>query len=255
VSFEIPAGKRIALVAAAGGGKSTLGRILLGDQQPSEGKILFDGIDITDWHVWWKRELIGFLPAEQGFLRGTLEDNVLFGRSKQDVRDYERALSVSGVAAIAQRKQDMGGMQLMIDSKVEDTLSTGERKRVGVARLLAGDQPLFIFDEPDAGLDQHEMGRLARDLVAATAGKTTIIITHNPDVFITDFVVFIANGTVDAIGSHRRLFNENETYRTLVERFAAEREEPATATAIVPPSLPSAHSGKVRISADSIPAD
>jgi ATP-binding cassette, subfamily B, bacterial len=237
VSFEIPSGKRVALVGGSGGGKSTLARLLLGDQRPTGGTIRCDDVDITDWHVWWKRELIGFLPAEQGFLRGTLEENVLFGRPRESARNYERALEVSGAAAIARRKQDQGGMQFMIDAKVEDLLSSGERRRIGIARLLIGDQPILIFDEPGAGLDQQEMGRIARDLVAATAGTTSIIITHDPDVFITDFVIYLLNGTIGGVGPHEELFARNADYRRQLERFVAEREEAPLAAPPLPPTL------------------
>lgn len=222
VSFEIPAGYRVGLVAGSGGGKSTLARILLGDEMPASGGVFFNGVDITRWHLWWRRELIGFLPAEQGFLRGTLEENVLFGRSRDEVRNYEDALAVSGVATMAEKK---GGMGYSIPKRVEDVLSTGERRRIGIARLLAGDQPLWIFDEPGAGLDQQEMWRIARDLVAATQGRTSIIITHDPDVFITDSIVFLLDGTIADVGPHADLLARNPQYRDLVTRHAEERTE------------------------------
>lgn len=223
VDFDIPAGCRVGLVGGSGGGKSTLARLLLGDYHPTSGRILYDGTDVTTWHMWWRRELIGFLPAEQGFIRGTLEENVLFGRSLEDVHNYQQALEISGVAKFAQER--FGGMRTPIDRKVEDVLSTGERRRVGIARLLIGDQPLWVFDEPGASLDQNEMRRVARVLGDATMGRTSIIITHDPDVFVTDLVVFLLNGTVGDVGTHQELLRRNAGYRALVERFAAEREE------------------------------
>ena len=257
VTFEIPSGKRVALVGGSGGGKSTLARLLLGDQRSTAGTIFCDNVNVTNWHVWWKRELVGFLPAEQGFLRGTLEENVLFGRPRESARDYERALEVSGAAAIARRKQEQGGMQFMIDAKVEDLLSSGERRRIGIARLLIGDQPVLIFDEPGAGLDQQEMGRIARDLVQATAGRTSIIITHDPDVFITDFVIFLLNGTIGGIGPHEELFARNASYRKQLERFAAEREDVPAGGAAPPvtgPGTPKSGS-KTKIRLEETPPD
>jgi ABC-type multidrug transport system fused ATPase/permease subunit len=236
LDFAIPPGACVGVIAGSGGGKSTLARILIGDLRPTAGRILYDGVDVTDWHLWHKRDLIGFLPAEQGFVRGTLEENVLFGRSLGEVHDYERALEVSGVANIARGVADRGGMQMYIDARVDDFLSTGERRRVGIARLLLGDQRLWIFDEPGSGLDSRTMGDIARALAPgspAMSGRTSIIITHDADVFRTDFNIFIENGAVSAIGPHEELLQRSNAYQKLVTRYARERDEPLAKPAAV----------------------
>jgi ATP-binding cassette subfamily B protein len=225
VNLELPSGMRVGLVAESGGGKSTLARLLLGDQRPSAGHIFFDGVDITDWHFWWRRELVGYLPAEQGFLTGTLEENILFGRPRESVGDIEVALRASGVADIVDARRERGGLQFRIDGRVEDILSTGQRRKVGIARLLIGDQRLWIFDEPGSGLDPHSMREVAHGLAEITAGRTCLIITHDPDVFVTDFNVFLQNGTVADIGPHHQLLERNRAYAALVSRFAEERAE------------------------------
>lgn len=256
VYLEIPAGACVGVVGPSGCGKSTLARLLLGDQRPTSGRILFGGIDITSWHLWWRREFIGFLPAEQGFLRGTLEENVLFGRSREEVRDYERALEASGVAAIAREKAADGGMQILIDSRVEDVLSTGQRRKIGIARLLVGDHRLWIFDEPGSGLDPRSMNEVASALAAAVQGRTSIIITHDPDVFITDFVIFMLHGTIADIGSHAELFERNPAYRGLVTRNAQERAEEGLRPA-APPMGPPRPAGmeKMKIPISAVEAD
>jgi ABC-type multidrug transport system fused ATPase/permease subunit len=191
--------------------------------------MLLDGADVTAWHLWWKREVVGFLPAEQGFLRGTLEENVLFGRDRDAVREYEEALAVSGVSSIARAKADQGGMQMYIDARVDDFLSTGERRRVGIARLLLGHQRFWIFDEPGSGLDPRTMTEIAGALSTQSrviAGRTCIIITHDPDVFQTDFNIFMQDGTVADIGRHADLLERNAAYASLVGRNVKERTEP-----------------------------
>jgi ABC-type multidrug transport system fused ATPase/permease subunit len=227
LNLEVPPGACVGIVGASGCGKSTLGRLLLGDLQPTSGSILFDGVDVSRWHLHWRRELVGFMPAEPGFLRGTLEENVLFGRTRDEVHQYEHALDVSGVRDIAElpRFRDEGGMHFIIDKQVQDVLSTGERKRVAIARLLAGHHRLWIFDEPGNGLDARRMGTVARALRTAVQGRTSLIITHDPDVFVTDFVVFLENGRVNAIGPHSELLETNAAYRNLVVRYVHERAE------------------------------
>jgi ABC-type multidrug transport system fused ATPase/permease subunit len=231
LSIEIPAGASVAIVGDSGCGKSTLGRLLLGDLRPTSGQIQLDGVDVSRWHLHWRRELVGFMPAEPGFLRGTLEDNVLFGRRREEVDEYQRAIEVSGVSDIAEGFREEGGMQYLIDRRVEDVLSTGQRKRIAIARLLAGRQRLWIFDEPGSGLDPRRMGNVARALRSSVQGRTSLIITHDPDVFITDFVVFLENGRVNAVGSHDELLRTNAAYRDLVSRYAHERADEGMATA------------------------
>jgi ATP-binding cassette, subfamily B, bacterial len=225
LDLDIPAGACVGIVGDSGCGKSTLGRLLLGDLQPSSGEILLDGVDVGDWHLHWQRELVGFMPAEPGFLRGTLEENVLFGRPPADIHDYQRALDVSGVSDIAEQFRHEGGMHFNIDKRVEDVLSTGQRKRIAIARLLAGNQRLWIFDEPGNGLDARRMGNVARALRAAVQGRTSLIITHDPDVFITDFIIFLEHGRVKAIGPHHELLRTNAAYSDLVQRYEHERDE------------------------------
>jgi ABC-type bacteriocin/lantibiotic exporter with double-glycine peptidase domain len=241
ISFDIPAGACIGVIGGSGCGKSTLARILLGDLRPTSGQVMMDGIDVTDWHLWWKREVVGFLPAEQGFIRDTLEENVLFGRDREEVNDYETALAVSGVTAIASAKADQGGMQMVIDSRVDDFLSTGERRRVGIARLMLGRQRLWIFDEPGSGLDPRTMGEIARALSPRSrvlAGRTCMIITHDPDVFETSFNIFMLNGTVADIGPHAELLQRNAAYANLVGRYVKERAEHVAGPADLPAPLP-----------------
>lgn len=243
VSFQIPAGACVGVIGGSGCGKSTLARLLVGDLRPASGSVLLDGIDVTEWHLWWKREVVGFLPAEQGFLRGTLEENVLFGRNREAVREYDEAIAVSGVTAIASAKADQGGMQMYIDSRVDDFLSTGERRRVGIARLLLGDQRFWIFDEPGSGLDPRTMVEIAGALSPSSrviAGRTCIIITHDPDVFETDFNVFVQDGTVADIGRHAELLQRSAAYASLVGRHVKERVEHVadTADVAVPASAP-----------------
>ncbi len=140
-------------VGGTGSGKSTLARVLIGDLQPASGRMVYDDVIVTDWHLWWKRELVGYLPADQGFVVGTLEENVLFGRSLGDAREYQRALEDSDVASIAEAKVGEGGMQTHIENRPEDVLSSGERRRIGIARLLVGAERFWIMEEPGSGLD------------------------------------------------------------------------------------------------------
>lgn len=228
LTFEIPSGACVGLIGGTGSGKSTLARVLIGDLQPASGRIVYDDVIVTDWNLWFRRELVGYLPADQGFVAGTLEENVLFGRSLEDAREYQRALEDSGVASIAEAKAGEGGMQTHIENRPEDVLSSGERRRIGIARLLVGAERFWIMDEPGSGLDPRTMGEIASALgpgSPALRGRTTLIITHDPDVFRTDFNVFLEDGAIAATGTHQELLQRSAAYAALVRRHVHERED------------------------------
>ncbi len=97
IDIDIPAGAVVGWVGRSGCGKSTLAKLLVGDLRPSGGSIWIDEQEVTDWPILWRRRIIGYLPTGFGFLDGTLEQNILFGRKKQSIGDLRSALDLSGV--------------------------------------------------------------------------------------------------------------------------------------------------------------
>jgi ABC-type bacteriocin/lantibiotic exporter with double-glycine peptidase domain len=226
LNFDIPAGAVVGITGRSGCGKSTLGKLLNGDLIPSDGKISVDEVDITGWHLIWKRELIGYLPTGFEFLDGTLEENILIGRDSSKVRHFEESLRLSGVTAFLE--EDGITLQHSIRSlSGEGYLSFGQRRRVGIAQLLCGKQRILILDEPGSSLDPETMLALAGNLREAVRGRTVLLITHDPDVFLTDFNVFIKDGVVADIGPHEVLMLRNQDYFDLLNKNMKERSERA----------------------------
>ncbi len=224
LNFDIPAGSVVGVTGRSGSGKSTLGKLLNGDLRPGDGKISVDGVDITSWHLVWKRELIGYLPTGFEFLDGTLEENIIIGRDRSQIEHFEEALRLSGVAAFL--AEDGITLQHAIRSlSGEGYLSFGQRRRVGIAQLLCGKQRILILDEPGSSLDPEAMLTVAANLREAVRGRTTLLITHDPDVFVTDFNLFIKNGLIADIGPHEVLMLRNQDYFDLLNKNRKERAE------------------------------
>src|SRR5271166_652061 len=222
LTVEIPAGTVVGITGRSGCGKSTLGKLLNGDLSPVNGSIYVDGVDIAHWHLVWKRELVGFLPTGFEFLNGTLEENILIGRERRDVEHFDDALRLSGVAKFLEEE----GLTLQHPIRSlsgEGSLSFGQRRRVGIAQLLCGKQRILVFDEPGASLDPGTMSTVAANLREAVRGRTTLIITHDPDIFQTDFNLFIRNGAIADIGPHLELMRRNSDYFELLNKNIEER--------------------------------
>jgi ABC-type multidrug transport system fused ATPase/permease subunit len=224
INMDIPAGAIVGWVGRSGCGKSTLAKLLVGDLRPSGGSIWIDEQEVTDWPILWRRHVIGYLPTGFGFLDGTLEQNVLFGRRTEAVGDLRSALDLSGVTDFMQEQ----GIDLSYNIRSlsgEGFLSFGQRRRLGLAQLLCGTHRLVIFDEPGASLDPQSIQKIARSLRWALANRTAIVITHDPDIFETDFNIFFHGGEIGDVGSHEDLLLRNAQYAELIRTVMADRKK------------------------------
>jgi ABC-type multidrug transport system fused ATPase/permease subunit len=235
--FEIPAGALVGIVGESGSGKSSLARVLCGEYPAQTGTIRAGDVDITAWHPSWRRHLLGVVPSDAGFLKDTLRVNLEWGRPAPDAEKLRRVLRNCRLERAWEQCADT------VLESAEEHLSSGERRRVGVARLLLGDQPLWIFDEPLANLDPRTMREVAGAIETAARGRTVLVITHDPDMLATDFNLFLGDGAVLDHGSHAELMDRNPRYRDLVDRHQAQRSEPIPAS--LSPAAATASSAKM----------
>ena len=226
IDIDIPAGAVVGWVGRSGCGKSTLAKLLVGDLRPSAGSIWIDEQEVTDWPILWRRHIIGYLPTGFGFLDGTFEQNLLFGREKEAIGDLRSALDLSGVTDFM-REQGIELTYKIRSLTGEGFLSFGQRRRLGLAQLLCGTQRLVIIDEPGASLDPQAMQKIARNLRWALANRTAIVITHDPDIFETDFNLFFSDGGIADLGPHEDLLLRNAQYAELIRTVIAERKPEA----------------------------
>jgi ABC-type bacteriocin/lantibiotic exporter with double-glycine peptidase domain len=224
IDIDIPAGAVVGWVGRSGCGKSTLAKLLVGDLRPSGGSIWIDEQEVTDWPILWRRRIIGYLPTGFGFLDGTLEQNILFGRKKQAIGDLRAALDLSGMTDFM-REQGIDLTYKIRSLTGEGFLSFGQRRRLGLAQLFCGTHRLVIIDEPGASLDPQSMQKIARNLRWALANRTAIVITHDPDIFETDFNLFLNEGGIADVGSHEDLLLRNAQYAELIRTVMADRRK------------------------------
>jgi len=177
VSFHLPAGQTLAVLGASGSGKSTLVSLILRLREPSEGKILIDGVDHWEFSAGDFHRTVAFVEQDPFLFNGTIAENVAFGApwvTREDV-----------LAAIARvhLSDFLAGLPRGVDTIVGErgaTVSGGQRQRLAIARAIVRDPKLLILDEPTSALDAATEREVVLAIEAARVGRTTIVISHRP---------------------------------------------------------------------------
>jgi ABC-type multidrug transport system fused ATPase/permease subunit len=150
VSFTVEPGQMIGVVGPTGGGKSTIMSLIPRFYDPSAGKVLVDGVDVRDFRLQALRNQIGYVLQETVLFRGTVRDNIAYGRAGATDEEIEEAAKLANADEFIARMPN--GYQTFVGDR-GDTLSGGQRQRIGIARAVIRNNPILILDEPTAALD------------------------------------------------------------------------------------------------------
>jgi ABC-type multidrug transport system fused ATPase/permease subunit len=213
ITFTISPGQMVGIVGPTGGGKSTVVSLIPRFRDPDAGRITIDGVDIRDYKLRGLRGQIGFVLQDTVLLRGTVRDNIAFGRP--EATDDE----IIGAAKLANAHEFITRMPQGYDSLVSErgtTLSGGQRQRIGIARALIRENPILILDEPTAALDAESEQLVVEALERLTTGRTVITIAHRLSTLRNaDKIVVIQEGVVTEEGTHNELLELHGVYAQL----------------------------------------
>lgn len=217
VSFILRAGEKIALVGENGAGKSTLIKLLLRFYEPTQGRILIDGIDLRDLDIFSWRKGISAVFQDFGQYYLTAAENIGIG----DVRFLDReemlktAAEKGGFSAIAELLPDK--YQTLLGKEFGGTnLSGGQWQKLAMARAFMKEADILIFDEPTASLDPRSEHEIFQKFAEVSKGKTAILITHRlGSVSMADQIVVLQAGMIIEEGSHDNLFQAGNAYHRL----------------------------------------
>ena len=224
VSFHFERGERIALVGENGAGKTTLVKLLARLYDPTEGRILLDGVDLRDYNVEGLRHEIGVIF--QDYMRYDMQagENIGFGRI-DDLTDEARIVQAAEKSLAAGVIADLPEQYLqMLGRRFEGgmDLSTGQWQKISLARAYMRDAQILILDEPTASLDARAEFSVYQRFVDLTAGKMAVLISHRfSTVRMADRILVLENGNIAEQGSHSHLVSLGGKYAELFELQAA----------------------------------
>src|SRR5882724_2407551 len=213
VNFNIGPGQMVGVVGATGGGKSTVVGLIPRFYDPGAGRVLIDGIDVREFKLGGLRSQIGFVLQDTVLFRGTVRDNIAYGRPDASEEDIIVA------AKLANADEFIARMPKGYESLVGErglTLSGGQRQRIGIARAIIRDAPILILDEPTAALDVESEKLVIDGLQQLMKGRTVITIAHRLSTLRgADKIIVLKDGVIFEEGTHDDLVASGGFYAEL----------------------------------------
>jgi ATP-binding cassette subfamily B protein len=232
VSFEVPAGRKVAVVGASGSGKSTLARLLFRFYDVDAGRITIDGQDIREVTQASVRAAIGVVPQDTVLFNDTIYYNISYGRPDAKREEVENAARVAHIADFIARLPT--GWETTVGERGLK-LSGGEKQRVSIARTVLKDPPILVFDEATSALDSRTEKAIQAELAEISRDRTTLVIAHRLSTIVdADEILVLDHGRIVERGSFRELLEADgrfaEMWRLQQEEGRA-REAAASAAA------------------------
>ena len=222
ISFEIPAGKTVAVVGPSGSGKSTLARLLFRFYDIQQGRITMAGQEIRSVTQASLRQAIGIVPQDTVLFNDTVAYNIAYGRpgaSQAEVEDAARAARIHDFIASTPK-----GYATMVGERGLK-LSGGEKQRVAIARTLLKNPPVLIFDEATSALDSANERAIQAELQSAAQNKTTLLIAHRLSTVVDAHEILVMDaGRIIERGTHAQLLALGGRYASM---WALQQSDPS----------------------------
>jgi len=210
VSFEVPAGKSVAIVGPTGSGKSTIGRLLFRMYDLTDGQISIDGQDISGVTQDTLRAAIGIVPQDTVLFNNTLKYNLSYAKPGATDGDVESAARMAHIDNFIATLPD--GYDTVVGERGLK-LSGGEKQRVAIARVILKQSPILLFDEATSALDTHTEKEIHANLSEVSEGRTTVMIAHRLSTIIdADEILVLEEGEVVERGTHSDLLARGGAY-------------------------------------------
>lgn len=216
LSFEVPAGKTVAIVGPSGAGKSTISRLLFRLYDVSGGRILIDGQDIRDVTQDSLRASIGMVPQDTVLFNDTIRYNIRYGRWNASDAEVEEAAQLAQIDSFI--KMSPKGYETQVGERGLK-LSGGEKQRVAIARTVLKAPPILVLDEATSALDSHTEHEIQESLERVSRGRTSLVIAHRLSTIVgADEIIVLDQGRIAERGTHSRLLASGGLYASMWNR-------------------------------------
>ena len=213
VNIDVEAGGKIAIVGPTGSGKSTIADLIPRFYEPSSGKILIDGTDISEFGLKDLRRQIGIVPQECVLMRGSIAFNIAYGMGEIDMAKVREAAEIADISAFIESLPE--GYDTLVGERGV-TLSGGQRQRIAIARAVIRDPRILILDEATSSLDTASELAVQKALNQAMKGRTSIIIAHRlSTIRNADRIYVLRDGRFIEAGTHDELIAMGGLYAEL----------------------------------------
>ena len=222
ISFEAEAGKTTAIIGSTGSGKSTLLHLIPRYFDASEGEISIDGVNIRNISLNKLRDILGFVPQKGVLFSGNIESNIKFADENITDEQMKKAAKIAQALEFINEKEDKFNSEI---SQGGSNVSGGQKQRLSIARALAKNPKILLFDDSFSALDYKTDVKLRKTLREEMAGVTTIIVAQRiATILNADKIIVMNEGKIVGVGKHQELLETCPTYLEIAESQLSEEE-------------------------------
>ena len=222
ITFTAEPGKTTAIIGSTGSGKSTVVNLIPRFYDVTGGDLLVDGVNVKDLSQKDLRSIIGFVPQKGILFSGTIESNIKYSDEKMSDEKMIEAAEIAQATEFIEGKNDKYKSEI---AQGGNNVSGGQKQRLSIARAIAKDPEIFVFDDSFSALDFKTDSALREALAKRTKNKTCIIVAQRISTILNaDQIIVLDDGKVVGKGTHEELMKNNETYREIALSQLSEQE-------------------------------
>ena len=225
INFKVNKGETVAFIGSTGSGKSTLINLVPRLYDATDGKVLVDGVDVKDYDLHELNNRIGYVPQKAVMFTGTVSDNVSYG---DNGRGKIPSSKVKKAIEIAQAKDFVENMDNKYDAHIArggTNVSGGQKQRLSIARAIARDPEIYIFDDSFSALDYQTDAKLRKELKKYMKDATSLIVAQRIGTIMNaDKIIVLDKGECVGIGTHKELLKSCEVYKEIALSQLSEEE-------------------------------
>ena len=225
ISFVANQGETVAFIGLTGSGKSTLINLVPRFYDVTEGEVLVDGVNVKDYEQESLHNLIGYVPQKAVIFKGTIKSNVAYGEDGKGKKSEEK---IKEAIKVAQAKEFVNKMPKKYDTQISQggtNISGGQKQRLSIARAVARDPEIYIFDDTFSALDFKTDAKLRKELKEYTKNATTLIVAQRIGTIMhADKIIVLEDGKCVGMGTHKELLKNCKVYKQIALSQLSEGE-------------------------------